>query len=144
MPDAQNLVYGHGNGALKSSFYDVFVTTSLSLFTVRDRQSHTRKRKIISNSFSQKSVLEFQPYVCRYVAQLLGQWEKLYDKALKGMSGKEGDGWKGRDGKLWLDCFPCKRTFSRSASLVYHCYLQGQTMLHSILSVTLPLGLHSG
>ncbi|KAK0489270.1 cytochrome P450 monooxygenase [Armillaria novae-zelandiae] len=106
LPDAQNLVYGHGNGALKSSFYDVFVTTSLSLFTVRDRQSHTRKRKIISNSFSQKSVLELQPYVRRYVAQLLGQWEKLYDKALKGMSGKEGDGWKGRDGKLWLDCFP--------------------------------------
>lgn len=106
LPDAQNLVYGHGNGTLKSSFYDVFVTTSLSLFTVRERQSHTRKRKIISNSFSQKSVLELQPYIRRYVAQLLGQWEKLYDKALKGMSGREGDGWKGRDGTLWLDCFP--------------------------------------
>ncbi|KAG7445087.1 cytochrome P450 monooxygenase pc-bph [Guyanagaster necrorhizus] len=106
LSDAQPLVYGHGNGALKSSFYDVFVTTSRSLFTVRDRQTHSRKRKIISHSFSQKNVLEFQPYVRRYVGQLLGQWEKLYDNALKGMSGKEGEGWEGRDGRLWLDCLP--------------------------------------
>ncbi|PBK69145.1 cytochrome P450 [Armillaria solidipes] len=87
--DAQSMVYGHGNGALKSSFYDVFITTSIGIFTARDRPTHTRKRKIISHTFSQKSVLEFEPHVHRYVGQLLGQWDKLYDKALKGMSGEE-------------------------------------------------------
>ncbi|KAK0202481.1 cytochrome P450 monooxygenase [Desarmillaria ectypa] len=104
--DAHSTVYGHGNGALKSPFYDAFITTSLGIFTARERQTHTRKRKIISHTFSQKSVLEFEPHVRRYVGQLLGQWEKLYDKALKGMSGEEGEGWTGRDGRLWLDCFP--------------------------------------
>ncbi|KAK0203125.1 cytochrome P450 monooxygenase [Desarmillaria ectypa] len=106
LTDAHALVYGHGNGALKSPFYDVFTSTSPGLFDVRDRQTHTRKRKIISHTFSQKSVLEFEPYVRSYVSQLLGQWDKLRDKALKGMSGKEGEGWTGRDGKLWLDCMP--------------------------------------
>ncbi|PBK99824.1 cytochrome P450 [Armillaria gallica] len=104
--DAQPMVYGHGNGALKSSFYDAFITTSIGIFTARDRPTHTRKRKIISHTFSQKSVLEFEPHVHRYVGQLLGQWDKLYDKALKGISGEEGEGWTGRDGRLWLDCLP--------------------------------------
>ncbi|KAK0501634.1 cytochrome P450 monooxygenase [Armillaria luteobubalina] len=104
--DAQPMVYGHGNGTLKSSFYDAFITTSISIFTTQDRQTHTRKRKIISHTFSQKSVLEFEPHVHRYVGQLLGQWDKLYDKAMRGMSGEEGEGWTGRDGRLWLDCLP--------------------------------------
>ncbi|KAK0466882.1 cytochrome P450 monooxygenase [Desarmillaria tabescens] len=107
LSDAEPLVYGHGSGALKSSFYDVFArTSSRSLFDVRDRQAHTRKRKIISHTFSQKSVLEFEPHVRSYVSQLLGRWDKLYDKALKGMSGEEGEGWTGRDGRMWLDYLP--------------------------------------
>ncbi|KAK0501635.1 cytochrome P450 monooxygenase [Armillaria luteobubalina] len=84
LSDAQPMVCGHGNGTLKSSFYDAFLTTSSSIFTVRDRPIHTRKRKIISHTFSQKSVLEFAPHVHRYVDQLLGQWDKLYDKAMRG------------------------------------------------------------
>ncbi|KAK0466865.1 cytochrome P450 monooxygenase [Desarmillaria tabescens] len=106
LSDALPIVYGHGNGALKSSFYEVFASTSPGLFDTRDRQTHTRKRKIIPHTFSQKSVLEFEPHVRSYVSQLLGHWDKLYDKSLKGMSGKEGNGWTGRDGRLWLDCFP--------------------------------------
>ncbi len=99
------MVYGHGNGTLKSSFYDAFITTSIGIFTARDRPTHTRKRKIISHTFSQKSVLEFEPHVHRYVGQLLGQWDKLYDKALKGISGEEGEGWTGRDeGFGWIAC----------------------------------------
>ncbi|KAK0466864.1 cytochrome P450 monooxygenase [Desarmillaria tabescens] len=104
--DAQPLVYGHGNGALKSSFYDVFASTSRGIFDIRDRHAHTRKRKIISHTFSQKSVLEFEPHVRSYVSQLLGQWDKLYDEALKGMSGEEGEGWTGRNGRLWFECLP--------------------------------------
>ncbi|KAK0202491.1 cytochrome P450 monooxygenase [Desarmillaria ectypa] len=107
LPDSQLLVYRHRNRALKSSFYDVFITTSSSLFTICDCQSHTHKWKIISHSFSQKSILKLQPYVHYYVSQLLGQWKQLYDKALKGMSGKKDEDWIGHDGRLWLDCFPC-------------------------------------
>ncbi len=139
------MVYGHGNGALKSSFYDVFITTSIGIFTARDRPTHTRKRKIISHTFSQKSVLEFEPHVHRYVGQLLGQWDKLYDKALKGMSGEEGEGWTGRDGRLWMDCLPCKRApLYQPISCTYYFYSQGQTISRLISSVILRLGLRSG
>jgi len=105
-PDALNEIYAHGNGALKSNFYDAFVSIQRGLFNTRDRNEHTRKRKIVSHIFSQKNVLEFEPHVRMYVAHLLKQWDRLFDMAVKGMSGDDGDGWVGRDGRLWLDCLP--------------------------------------
>jgi benzoate 4-monooxygenase len=107
-PDALSIVYAHGNGALKSEFYDAFVSIRRGVFNTRDRTDHTRKRKIISHIFSQKSVVEFEPQVRLYVGMLLKQWDRLFDMALKGMSGPEGDGgWRGEGGRLWLDCLPC-------------------------------------
>ncbi|KAJ7152191.1 hypothetical protein C8R43DRAFT_819494, partial [Mycena crocata] len=55
-PDALGIVYAHGNGALKSGFYDAFVSIQRGLFNTRDRKQHARKRKIVSHIFSQKSV----------------------------------------------------------------------------------------
>lgn len=107
-PDALAIVYGHGIGALKSTFYDAFVSIERGLFNTRDRAQHTRKRKIISHIFSQKSVIEFEPHIRLYVGNLLRQWDRLYDGAVKGQSGTDGEGgWFGRDGRLWLDCLPC-------------------------------------
>ncbi|KAK0211886.1 cytochrome P450 monooxygenase [Armillaria fumosa] len=108
LPDAQNIIYGHGSGALKSSFYDVLKPSFSpdNVFTTRDRQAHTRKRKFISHIFSPKSVLEFEPHVRHLVGQLLRRWDRLYDGALEGLSGRDGEGWIGREGRLWLDCLP--------------------------------------
>ncbi|KAF8842912.1 cytochrome P450 [Paxillus ammoniavirescens] len=106
-PDVLQIVYAHGNGSLKSDFYDAFVSIHRGLFNTRDRVDHTRKRKIVSHIFSQKNVLEFEPIARLYVAQFLKQWDRLYDAAVKGESGTEGEGgWFGRDGRLWLDCLP--------------------------------------
>ncbi|KAK2461176.1 hypothetical protein APHAL10511_006703 [Amanita phalloides] len=106
-PDALNAVYGHGNGARKSNFYDAFVSIRRGVFNTRDRAEHTRKRKIIAHVFSQKSVLEFEPQLKHYVSQLITQWDRLYDLARKGMSGNDGEGgWEGRDGRLYLDVLP--------------------------------------
>ncbi|RXW15522.1 hypothetical protein EST38_g10327 [Candolleomyces aberdarensis] len=106
-PDALAIVYAHGNGALKSDFYDAFVSIRRGVFNTRDRADHTRKRKIISHIFSQKSVVEFEPQVRLYVGLLLQQWDRLFDMAVKGMSGTEGEGgWRGESGRLWLDCLP--------------------------------------
>lgn len=108
-PDALAVVYAHGNGALKSPFYDAFVSIKRGLFNTRDRQEHTRKRKIIAHIFSQKSVIAFEPHIRLYVKQLLDQWDRLYDGAVKGQSGTDGEsGWVGRDGRLWLDLLPCE------------------------------------
>ncbi|KAJ7038031.1 cytochrome P450 monooxygenase [Mycena alexandri] len=106
-PDALGIVYAHGNGALKSTFYDAFVSIQRGLFNTRDRRAHSRKRKMVSHVFSQKNVLEFEPHIRLYVGMLLGQWDRLYDAASKGLSGDDGDsGWVGRGGRLWLDCLP--------------------------------------
>ncbi|KAK0493478.1 cytochrome P450 monooxygenase [Armillaria luteobubalina] len=93
LPDAQIIIYGHGSGALKTSFYDVQKPSSApdNIFTTRDRQAHTRKRKFISHIFSPKSVLELEPHAIRRGS---------------GRPGQEGEGWIGREGRLWLDCFP--------------------------------------
>lgn len=108
-PDALALIYAHGNGALKSGFYDAFVSIRRGVFNTRDRNEHTRKRKIVSHIFSQKSVVEFEPHIRSYVATFIRQWDRLCDAAVKGMSGYEGEGWKGQNGYLWLDCLPCKQ-----------------------------------
>ena len=107
-PDALQIVYAHGNGSLKSNFYDAFVSIQRGLFNTRDRVDHARKRKIVSHIFSQKNVLEFEPHIRLYVGQLIAQWDRLYDSALKGLAGHEGEGgWFGMDGRLWLDALPC-------------------------------------
>lgn len=108
-PDALQVVYAHGNGTLKSNFYDAFVSINRGLFNTRNRADHARKRKIVSHIFSQKSVLEFEPNVREYVGQLLGQWDRLCEAATMNRSGLEGEGgWFGKDGRLWLDCLPCE------------------------------------
>lgn len=55
-------------------------------------------------------MLEFEPNVREYVGELIGQWDRLCEGATKGLKGDEGEGgWIGKDGRLWLDCLPCKR-----------------------------------
>jgi benzoate 4-monooxygenase len=105
-PEALNTVYGY-NGALKSDFYDTFVS---SVFSTHDRAEHTRKRKIIAPIFSQKGVLEFEPNLKHHVAQLIRQWDRLFDLARVGMPWKDGQGaiWKGKNNQLFLDLYPCK------------------------------------
>ncbi|KAF8892398.1 cytochrome P450 monooxygenase pc-bph [Mucidula mucida] len=107
-PDALPVVYGHGNGTLKSGFYDAFVSIQRGLFNTRDRQDHSRKRKIVAHIFAQKSVLEFEPRIRVFIGQLVGQWERLCDLAAGGKEtmGTEGEGWVARNDWVWLDCLP--------------------------------------
>jgi len=106
-PDALTPIYGHGNGALKSEFYDAFVSIGRGVFSTRDRVEHSRKRKIISHIFSQKSVTEFEPHIRLHVTNLIKQWDRLFGMAVKGMSGTDGEGgWRGEGGRLWLDFLP--------------------------------------
>ncbi|KAJ7609928.1 cytochrome P450 monooxygenase [Roridomyces roridus] len=105
-PEALAIIYAHGSGALKSDFYGPFVNITRGVMNTRDRKQHTRKRKIVSHIFSQRNVLEFEPHIRTYVRQLMGQWDRLCDAALKGLAGEDGEGWFGRGGRLWLDALP--------------------------------------
>jgi benzoate 4-monooxygenase len=64
--DAINAIYGHGNGFLKSEYYDAFVSIKRGLFNTRDRVEHSRKRKIVSHTFSAKSIGQFEQYMVRW------------------------------------------------------------------------------
>ncbi|CAE6459564.1 unnamed protein product, partial [Rhizoctonia solani] len=61
-PDALEEVYGHSNGLLKSEFYDAFVNNgTTNIFNIRDKATHTMKRKRIANIFSPHNIVAFEP-----------------------------------------------------------------------------------
>lgn len=64
--------------------------------------------------------MEFEPIARLYIDQLLKQWDRLFDAAVKGGSGTEGQGWYGKDGRLWMDCLPCTSRCFRYARHPYH------------------------
>ncbi|KAI5480626.1 hypothetical protein MNV49_000322 [Pseudohyphozyma bogoriensis] len=82
-PAALPVVYGFSPPTLKSDFYDAFVSIHRGLFNTRDRNEHTRKRKIVSHTFAPKSVREFEPYISSTVQVLLNKWDALSDRAKK-------------------------------------------------------------
>ena len=109
-PGALQLAYAHRNGSLKSEFYDAFVSIHRG-----DHADHAHKGKFVSHIFSQKSVLEFESIARLCINQLLKRRDRLYDAAVKGGSGTEGDGWSDHGGRLWLDALPCMSLWFRYA-----------------------------
>ncbi|PTB37142.1 uncharacterized protein TrAFT101_010875 [Trichoderma asperellum] len=96
--EAINAVYGHGNGFLKSEFYDAFVSIQRGLFNTRNRVQHTRKRKMVSHTFSAKSIVQFEPYIHQNLENFVKQLDRLVDTSQ----------FKGKDGKkeAHFDCLP--------------------------------------
>ncbi|OAA63354.1 Cytochrome P450 [Niveomyces insectorum RCEF 264] len=90
--EAIQIVYGHGNGYVKSSFYDAFVSIKRGLFNTRDRAEHTRKRKIVSHTFSAKSVGQFEPYIHNNLALFVRQWDALIQQSARARSRADGGG----------------------------------------------------
>lgn len=80
---AINAIYGHGNGFLKDQFYDAFVGLGnvRGLFNTRNRAEHTRKRKIVSNTFSAASIKQFEPYIANNVEVFIDQWDRIAEIA---------------------------------------------------------------
>ncbi|KIX98879.1 uncharacterized protein Z520_05340 [Fonsecaea multimorphosa CBS 102226] len=74
---AINIIYGHGNGFLKSEYYDAFVSIRRGLFNTRDRAEHTRKRKVVSHTFSAKSIGQFEQYIHANLELFVQKWRNL-------------------------------------------------------------------
>ncbi|KAJ7248860.1 benzoate para-hydroxylase [Mycena haematopus] len=64
-PEALSVIYGQGPRApAKSAFYDSFVCNGKpSIFSTRDRQDHSTKRRIVSHAFSSSALQEFIPLI---------------------------------------------------------------------------------
>jgi len=65
----------------KSEYYDAFVSIQRGLFNTRDRHEHSRKRKTVSHTFSQKSIGQFEQYMHGNLDQLVLQWDKMSKNA---------------------------------------------------------------
>ncbi|KAI2610643.1 putative benzoate 4-monooxygenase cytochrome P450 [Hypoxylon fragiforme] len=79
--EAIQIIYGHGNGFLKSDFYDAFVSIRRGLFNTRDRTEHTRKRKLISSTFAPKSIAQFEPYIHQNLDMFVTRWDELVENS---------------------------------------------------------------
>lgn len=64
---------------LCSDFYDAFVSIRRGLFNTRDRAEHARKRKIVSHTFSARSIGQFEQYIHANVEVFVKQWNKISD-----------------------------------------------------------------
>ncbi|KAI1097656.1 cytochrome P450 [Jackrogersella minutella] len=82
--DAIQVIYGHGNGFLKSEFYDAFVSIRRGVFNTRDRAEHARKRKLVSSTFAPKSIVQFEPYIHENLKVFASRWDELIDNSTSG------------------------------------------------------------
>jgi benzoate 4-monooxygenase len=92
------LVYAHGNVFLKAEFYDAFVSGVPGVFNTRDRVQHTRKRKIVAQTFSPAAVVRFE----RHMAENLEAWVRQLD--MIAASAQEKDGYQGVNMMPWCTC----------------------------------------
>ena len=67
------------------------------LFNTRDRQEHTRKRKIVAHTFSPKSVGAFEPYIDQNVERFVQQWDRISETE------RDGRGYAGIDVLHWFN-----------------------------------------
>ncbi|OJJ65691.1 hypothetical protein ASPBRDRAFT_139582 [Aspergillus brasiliensis CBS 101740] len=95
--DAIQAIYGHGNGMLKSAWYDASVITTRSIFTSRDRAEHSRKRKVVAHSFSPQAMRNFEPFIHSWLKVFLAKWDEIADKQA------EPDGYANVEGRVWLN-----------------------------------------
>lgn len=111
---ALQAIYAHSSGhgtSLKSAFYGAFVpfNGTQTIFTTRSREEHSRKRKLLAHTFSQRSIAELEPVVRKYNRQLLQHWDQMCADAVKGKSGVIGEcSWQARSGYAFLDCLLCE------------------------------------
>lgn len=95
---AISVIYSHTGGWLKSDYYDAFVSIQRGLFNTRDRAEHTRKRKTVSHTFSQKSIGQFEQYMTYNLHELVKQWDRMSDTAVN-----SGQQWAEMDCLHWFN-----------------------------------------
>jgi benzoate 4-monooxygenase len=82
----------YGTKTTPRDFYDAFVSIQRGLFNTRDRHEHSRKRKIVSHTFSVKSVAQFEPYIHSNLELFVRQLDNLISRS------------NNPDGAAYLDC----------------------------------------
>lgn len=97
-PPLSHSIYLQRANQCRSEFYDAFVSIRRGLFNTRDRAEHTRKRKLVSHTFSPKSVGQFEPYMHANLRLFVDQLDALVEKSTqRGENGQK---------EAHFDCLP--------------------------------------
>ncbi|EED13059.1 cytochrome P450, putative [Talaromyces stipitatus ATCC 10500] len=54
-------IYGHGSKVKKYKNYKVLAQQAPNILTIRDKQQHARRRRVVSQAFSESSIRNFEP-----------------------------------------------------------------------------------
>ncbi|KAI9150038.1 Cytochrome P450 monooxygenase lcsN [Paramyrothecium foliicola] len=74
-------IYGHGAKVQKSKNYTVLAQKAPNTLTIRDKAQHARRRRVVSQAFSESSLRVFEPKV-------QSRLQRFCDKIRKNMSGE--------------------------------------------------------
>ncbi|QRW16222.1 cytochrome P450 family protein [Rhizoctonia solani] len=114
-PEALQIVYAHGNGTLKTEFYDALCLSGEDCSIPGTGQNipavllcHSPLPLSYLAVFAspapcQQNVLAFEPHIRRHVRKFCAQWDERCMLAAKGENGAD---WEARDGRAWFDCLP--------------------------------------
>ncbi|KAI1434303.1 cytochrome p450 benzoate 4-monooxygenase [Xylaria sp. CBS 124048] len=86
-------VYAHGNGFLKDTFYEAFVSGVPGVFNVRHRGEHTRKRKIVAHAFSPGAVHDFEPHMAANLERWVVQLDRIAARKIRSPGEEDGGGY---------------------------------------------------
>ncbi|KAK8180844.1 cytochrome P450 [Phyllosticta citribraziliensis] len=64
-------IYGHGKNVIKGESYMVAVHFVPNTVTARDRKEHARKRRVVSQGFSDAALKSYEPAIMRHVQNFL-------------------------------------------------------------------------
>ncbi|KAF8754632.1 cytochrome p450 [Rhizoctonia solani] len=99
-PDAFESVYGHGNGLLKSEFYDAFQGGPKLTHSTRAIKPSIQRNESDLLQFLATNVLSFEPRVRSHIQKLCAQWDLRCDEAGRGVSGIN---WVAENGKAVIN-----------------------------------------
>lgn len=64
-------IYGQNTEFMKAPIYDTFSVPPLGIFSMRDKATHSKRRRLLSHVFSQSNLLETEPLVREVIRRLV-------------------------------------------------------------------------
>lgn len=76
-PKAAAAIYGHGTPTIKSPFYDAGHGHFKNVADTRDKQEHSRKRRILATGYALTTLLRWEDKVASRINALLNQYDSF-------------------------------------------------------------------
>ncbi|CAE6434717.1 unnamed protein product [Rhizoctonia solani] len=102
-PDALEVVYKHGNGLLKSDYYEMFKLGEHGIFSTQDKAEHSIMRRRIAHIFSPQNILSYESRVRNNIRKFVTQWDMRCEQAAEGRSGFN---WRSQNNRAILNVCP--------------------------------------